>query len=385
MKITKIEVFQLQKEITPSFGWSQGWTNVRGTGLVRIATDNGLVGWGEGSSGAAATIIAQMFAPMLLGQDPLNRLSHWQRMYNALYNSNLAGGFGSPAIAALDIALWDIAGKAAGQSVAELLGGRLRDKVAVYATGLYYTADEFPDRLLAEARAYVDEGFLGMKTKVGGLAWAEDVRRVAALREAIGPDIYLAVDANQAYNASTAIRVGRALAEYDIAWFEEPVKASDWQAYQQVKAALPMPVAGGECLRTRFEFTDFLAQRALDIAQPDIMPAGGISEMRRIIDMANAFAVLVYPHVWGSPVMIAASLQLAATIPPCPPARQPLPFMQEPVMEFDRTPNPIRETLISQPFRQKDGFLAVPEGPGLGITLDDDALNRLTIHYECFE
>ena len=385
MKITKIEIFQLQKEVAPSFGWSQGWTNTRGTGLVRITTDNGLVGWGEGASGAAATIIDQMFVPVLLGQDPLNRLYHWQQMYDALYNNNLAGGFGGPAIAAIDIALWDIAGKAAGQSVAELLGGRLRDKVAVYATGLYYTAGEFPDRLLDEARAYVDEGFLGMKTKVGGLSWVEDVRRVAALREAIGSDIYLAVDANQAYNASMAIRIGQALAEQEIAWFEEPVNAMDWRAYQQVKAALPMPIAGGECLRTRFDFRDFLAERAIDIAQPDIMPAGGISEMRRIVDMATAFGILVYPHVWGSPVMIAASLQLAATIPPCPPARQPLPFMQEPVMEFDRTPNPIRESLMPQPFKQRDGFLAVPEGPGLGITLDEDAVNLMTIHYECFE
>ncbi|MCB8959680.1 MAG: mandelate racemase/muconate lactonizing enzyme family protein [Ardenticatenales bacterium] len=385
MKISKIEIFQLQHEISPSFGWSQGWTDTRITGLVRITTDSGLVGWGEGASGPAAAVIEQLFAPLLLGQDPLNRLGLWQQLFNALYNSNLAAGFGSLAISAIDIALWDIAGKAVDLSVADLLGGRIRDRVAVYATGLYYTEGEFPTRLLDEARSYVDEGFLGMKTKVGGLPWREDVRRVTALREAIGSDVYLAVDANQAYNASTAIRVGRALADLDIAWFEEPVNATDLPAYQQVKAALPLPIAGGECLHTRFAFKDFLAAGALDIAQPDIMVTGGLTEMRRIADMASAFGVLVYPHVWASPIMIAATLQLAATIPPCPPARQPQPFMQEPVMEFDRTPSPIREALSPQPFTQKDGFVAVPDGPGLGVVIDEEVLARLTVNYSSCE
>ena len=385
MKITKIEIYHLKTDINPSFGWSQGWTDTRGTGLVKITTNNGLVGWGEGSSGAASTIIQGMFAPLLLGQNPLNRIGLWQKMYNSLYNSNLAGGFGAPAISAIDVALWDIAGKATDLSVSDLLGGRIRDKVAVYATGLYYTEAEFPTRLLDEAKGYVDLGFMGMKTKVGGLTWAEDVKRVTALREAIGPDIYLAIDANQAYNATTAIKVGLGVADLNIAWFEEPVNATDLTAYRQVQAALPMAIAGGECLRTRFDFKDFFAEGVIDIAQPDIMPAGGLTEMRRIADMANAFGVLVYPHVWASPVMIAATLHLTATIPPCPPARQPEPFMQEPVMEFDRTPNAIRQTLCAQPFDQKDGFVAVPDGPGLGITVDEAALEKLTVKYICCE
>ena len=385
MKITKIELYQLENEIEPSFGWSQGWTNTRSTGLVKITTDNGLVGWGEGAGGAAGTIIQMMFAPLLLGQNPLNRIGLWQQMFHTLYNSNLAGGFGAPALSAIDIALWDLSGKATNLTVAQLLGGQVRDKVAVYATGLYYTEGEFPTRLLDEARAYVDEGFKGMKTKVGGLTWVEDVKRVTALREAIGPEIYLAVDANQAYNAPTAIKVGLALADLDICWFEEPVNANDLTAYRQVQAALPMAIAGGECLRTRFEFRDFFAERVIDIAQPDIMPAGGLTEMRRIVDMANAFGILVYPHVWASPVMIAATLHLASTIPPCPPAWQPEPFMQEPVMEFDRTPNAIRETLCIQPFTQRDGFIPVPDGPGLGIAIDEAALEKLTTSYAVCE
>ena len=298
-------------------------------------------------------------------------------MFDRVYNGNNAGGFGGSAISAVDIALWDIAGKAAGQSVSDLLGGRIRDKVAVYATGLYYTEGEFPTRLLDEAKMYVELGFKGMKTKIGGLPIAEDVRRVAAIRRAIGDDIRLMVDANQAYPASTAIRIGNELAAYDITWFEEPVNAKDVDAYLQVQAGVPMPVAGGENLRTRYEFKDFFARRAYDIAQPDVVNAGGITEMRNIAMTANSYGILVNPHVWGSPVMIAASLHLASTIPPCPPAYEPRPYEQEPVMEFDRTPSGIREGITAEPFDQQDGFITVPTAPGLGVEIDEDAVRRL--------
>jgi D-galactarolactone cycloisomerase len=302
-------------------------------------------------------------------------------MFAALYNDNNATGYGANAISAVDIALWDIAGKATGLTVYALLGGRVRDRVAVYATGLYYTDDEMGGSLLAEALGYVQAGFKGMKTKVGGLPFEEDVRRVAAIRKAIGPEIHLMIDANQAFNAATAIRLGRRLAEQDLLWFEEPVNARDIEGYLQVKAAVPMAMAGGETWRTRFDFKDFLARHAVDVAQPDVGMTGGISELRNIAMMANAFGIQVSPHVWGSPIMIAATLHVAATLPPCPPARTPQPFEQEPVMEFDQTPNAIRETLCGAPFTQHDGFVAVPAGPGLGVEVDDAALNRLCVRY----
>jgi D-galactarolactone cycloisomerase len=185
------------------------------------------------------------------------------------------------------------------------------------------------------------------------------------------------VDANQAYNAPSAIRIGNRLEEYDILWFEEPVNAQDVEAYLQVKSALPMAIAGGENLRTRYEFQDFLARRAYDIVQPDVVNVGGITEMSRVCAMANALGIQVNPHVWGSPIMIAASLHVAATVPPCPPARNPEPYVQEPVMEFDRTPSAIREELCQEPFDQVDGFIDVPRGPGLGIEINETALKRL--------
>ena len=377
MRITNIEGFNLSSPLERSFGWSNGWISARVVGLLKIETDEGITGWGEGYVGARGDFVKQLFGDLLIGADPLNRNALWQGMFARVYNGNNAGGFGGSAISAVDIALWDIAGKAAGQSVSDLLGGRIRDKVAVYATGLYYTEGEFPTRLLDEATMYVELGFKGMKTKIGGLPIAEDVRRVAAIRGAIGDDIRLMVDANQAYPASTAIRIGNQLADLDITWFEEPVNAKDVDAYLQVQAAVPMPVAGGENLRTRYEFKDFFARRAYDIVQPDVVNAGGITEMRNIAMTANSYGILVNPHVWGSPVMIAASLHLASTIPPCPPAYEPRPYEQEPVMEFDRTPSGIREGITAEPFDQQDGFITVPTAPGLGVEIDEDAVRRL--------
>ena len=385
MRISSIETFLLEAPIQPGFGWSQGWTDKRQVGLVKLVTDDGIVGWGEGLSGSSAQIVHQEFAPLLLGADPMQRNGLWQKMLHLFYNGNVAGGIGGSAISAVDTALWDIAGKASGLPVSTLLGGKVRDRISVYATGLYYTEEalasdgaDIPQRLLDEARMYVELGFAGMKTKVGGLPLAQDVRRVAAIRETIGPDIFLMVDANQAYNATTAIRIGLELAALDIFWFEEPVNAKDVEGYLQVKGALPMAIAGGENLRTRYEFKDYIGRRAVDIVQPDVVNVGGITEMHRVASMANAFGILCNPHVWGSPVMIAASLHVAAAVPECPPARVPRPYQQEPVMEFDRTPSPIREG-IAEPFDQTGGFLEVPTGPGLGVEIDEAAVRQLSV------
>lgn len=378
MRITAIDAYLLESKLDIPFSWSQGWIDRRTIGLVKVTSDAGVIGWGEGCGGAAFDAVTGL-GPLLLGQDPMQRNRLWQVMYGALHNANLGVGFGGSAISALDIALWDIAGKVTGLPVHELLGGRVRDKLAVYATGLYYTEGEFPDRLLDEARGYVDAGYTGMKTKVGGLTIEEDVRRVAAIREAIGPDIKLMVDANQSYNAATAIRIGQSLADLDVFWFEEPVPTLDVDSCLQVKGALPMAIAGGEVLRTRYEYRNAFLSGCFDIVQPDVGNVGGISEMRSVAMTANTFGVQVNPHVWGSAVMIAATLHVASTIPPCPPARAPQPYMQEPVMEFDRTPSVIRDELCNVVFDQRDSYVAVPMGPGLGAEVNEGVLKRLMV------
>ncbi|MEE2657611.1 MAG: mandelate racemase/muconate lactonizing enzyme family protein [Candidatus Latescibacterota bacterium] len=379
MKIERVETFQISCPIEPNFGWSQGWVDHRVAGLVKITTDDGSVGWGEGCVGSAAAVVEQDLAPLLRGGDPMDRLGLWEAMFAANYNGNTIVGLVGNAISAVDIALWDLAGKIAGRPVFDLLGGRLRDRVAVYATGLYYTEGELPDRLPAEARGYAEAGFLGMKTKVGGLSIEADVARVGAIRDAIGPDVHLAVDANQGYDAASAQRIAARLGEHNVIWFEEPVNALDVEGYMQVKATAPMAIAGGECLRTRFEWRPFFKSRALDIAQPDVSMCGGITEMARIIAAANSTGVQVYPHVWGTPVMISASLHVASTIPNTPTVHNPLPFCQEPVMEFDRTPSAMREEICTTAFDQEDGFLSVPTGPGLGVEVDERALQHFAV------
>lgn len=348
-------------------------------GIVKISTDEGIVGWGEGCEGPSATVVKDIISPIIIGEDPINRLGIWQKMFSSMYNGNAAVGYGGSAISAVDMALWDISGKALGVPVNVLIGGRVRDQVPVYATGLYYTKNEMDGALALEAQSYVEQGFLGMKTKVGGLPIDKDIQRVKFIREVIGRDIKLMVDANQAYNAVTAIKVGNLLNDSDILWFEEPVNAHDIESYLQVKSNIPMAVAGGENLRTRFEFMEALNKRAYDIVQPDVINVGGISEMRNVSMHANTMGIQVNPHVWGSPIMIAASLHVISTVPPCPESYVSEPFEQEPVMEYDRTPSEIRDHLCHESFIMEDGRLKVPDTPGLGITVDEKVLERLAV------
>jgi D-galactarolactone cycloisomerase len=184
------------------------------------------------------------------------------------------------------------------------------------------------------------------------------------------------VDANHAYDSVAAIRLGRMIERYDIGWFEEPVPPEDVAGYCAVRAALSIPVAGGECEFTRFGFRDLLVSHALDIAQPDTCGAGGLSECKRIADMAEAFGVRYNPHVWGTGIAIAASLQLLAVLPPhTPPSLKPI----EPMLEFDRTEHPIRQAILTKPIEHTSGVVRVPDGPGLGIDVDRKALARFAL------
>ena len=377
MKIKNIETFQLKSPLDIPFGWSQDTITSRSIGLVKITTDDGIIGWGEGCQGPSAKIIDDVLFPLLKDEDPTNISAAWAKMFHAMYNSNSVVGFGGSAISAVDIALWDIYGKSTNHPIHKLLGGKVRESVPVYATGLYYTKDELPVNLLKEARDYVDQGFMGMKTKVGGLTIKKDVERVKAIRDEIGFDMKLMIDGNQAYNAHSAIRIAHKLEDQDLMWFEEPVNAQDIEAYLQVKSKSPMAISGGENLRTRYEFQDFISRRAYDIVQPDVINVGGITELRNIAMTANTFGIQVNPHVWGSPIMISASLNVAVTIPLCPPSFQPEPFVQESVMEYDRTPSAIRDELTKDEFKFEKGRLYVPEKPGLGIEIDENNLRKL--------
>ena len=373
MRIKHVRTHILQATLSQPFAYSRAWYDTRMAMVVEIETDNGLVGWGEcyGPGRITAAVVGSV-ATLLIGEDPL-RIDHlWRKIYSTLRDHGQKGVV-IEGLSGIDIALWDIKGKHFGVPVHRLLGGGIRDTVQAYATGLYRRRSGDPLRYLPEeAAGYVAEGFNAVKLKVG-FGVEEDAAVTRAVREAIGPDVALMVDANHAYDATAAIRLGRIIERYDIGWFEEPVPPEDLAGYREVKSACSIPVAGGECEFTRFGFRDVLTSRAMDIIQPDTCAAGGLSECRKIADMAEAFGVRYNPHVWGTGIAIAASLQLLAVLPSHTPlSLAPL----EPMLEFDRTEHPMRQAILTRPIEHVGGTVAVPDGPGLGIQIDREALAR---------
>lgn len=339
--------------------------------LVEIETDVGLTGWGECYGPARMTAaVVQSMASWLIGENPLRTDFLWQSIYARLRDHGQKGVV-VEGLSGVDIALWDIKGKRFGVPVYQLLGGAFRTEVQAYATGLYRQKSGDPLRYLAEeAAGYVAEGFKAVKLKVG-FGVEEDAAVTRAVRLAIGADVALMVDANHAYDAVSAIRLGRKIEEYDIGWFEEPVPPEDLAGYRAVKAALTIPIAGGECEFTRFGFRELLVSHAVDIIQPDTCAAGGLSECKKIADMAEAFGVRYNPHVWGTGIAIAASLHLLAGVPThTPTSLAPL----QPMLEFDRTEHPIRQAILTRPIEHVGGMVRVPDGPGLGIEVNREAL-----------
>ena len=314
MKIKDVRAHVLEAELDEPFSWSLGWTRTRTALLVEIEADGGTVGWGEsyGPARPNAAVVEAM-KPMLIGADALASEALWERLY-AAFRDHGQKGLPVQALSGIDIALWDLKGKHFGVPVHRLMGGPMRTEVQAYATGLYRREAGDPrDYLAEEAAGYVAEGFAAMKLKVG-FGVAEDAAVAEAVRAAIGRDVALMIDANHAYDATRAIRLGRQLADLDIGWFEEPVPPEDLAGYVEVRARQPIPVAGGECEFTRFGFRELLVRRAVDVVQPDTCAAGGLSECLKIAAIANAHGVRYAPHVWGTGVALAAALQLLAVL-----------------------------------------------------------------------
>ncbi len=378
MKITGIKTYVLQSILEDkAFGWSQRTTNRRQTAICQISTDEGIQGLGEafyfgGPASIVAQIMSDAFGPLLTGRDPFDNCVIWDSLYNWTRDQGMKGVTIS-ALSAIDIALWDIKGKALGLPVYKLLGGGYRNRAKVYATGLYepQNVTSVEDALVEEALGYRDKGFSGMKLKVG-YGIDKDVRLVKAIRKAIGDDISLMVDANHAYNASEAIQLARKIEPFDIYWFEEPVPPEDIEGYLEIKKNTSIPIAGGECEYTRYGFRELINRRAMDILQPDLCATGGFTEMTKIVAMASAANIPVVPHVWGTNVGLAASLQFFATLPHFPERR----FPADPFFEYDRSPNPLRDGVTVEKFQMKDGYLPIPDRPGLGVTPEMDFIKK---------
>ncbi|AYG62958.1 mandelate racemase/muconate lactonizing enzyme family protein [Rhizobium jaguaris] len=372
MKISAVHTHLLDHKLDHAFESASMRFDRRQHCLVEIVCDDGTIGWGEclGPAGPNAAVV-KAYAPRLLGRDPRDTEVIWLELYNLLRDQGQRG-LTVTALSGIDIALWDIKGKHHGISVSRLLGGRFREDVKAYATGSFRKDGVDPvSDIAAETAAYVAQGFHAVKIKIG-FDVDQDIAVIRAVREAIGPSIRLMIDANHGYDALEACTVGEAVAEYGVDWFEEPVIPEQLSAYRAVRAGQPIPVAGGETWHGRFGMREPLETRAVDIIQPDICGTGGFSEMRRIADMAAIHGVRLVPHVWGTGVAIAASLQFIAALPPDPPRRNGRP----PILEFDRTHNPFRQAVLTKPLEHVNGVVAIPDGPGLGIEINRDALEQ---------
>ncbi|MGI9598036.1 MAG: mandelate racemase/muconate lactonizing enzyme family protein [Acidimicrobiales bacterium] len=376
MKIESVKSHVLQYDLDVELGYSQQYYTRRSAHLVRIDTDEGVVGWGEcfgpGPVAVAnATIVEQVIQPMIVGMSALDREVIWHRVYNLLRDHG-QGGMPVQAQSGVDIALWDIAGKVTGLPLHQLLGGQFRETVPVYGYGMMLQqVDDLAHRFATEAASIVDGGFRALKMKIGR-GPNEDVELVRAVRGAIGPDIELMVDANHCYTATEALRVGRALEELDVAWFEEPVAPEDLDGYRHLRNRLDVPIAGGEAAFTRWGWRRLIEGGCVDIAQPEVCGLGGISEYQKVLALAHANFVPVINHVWGSAVAVATNLHLLTAMPDLPGGAHPT----SPKLEFDTTPNRFLDELLESPLGIGDqvaagGEAGPPPGPGIGVTPDE--------------
>ncbi|MEH6633071.1 MAG: mandelate racemase/muconate lactonizing enzyme family protein [Halopseudomonas aestusnigri] len=372
MKISKVNTYLLHHDLDQPFQSSFSVFKARRHCLVEIECDNGLIGWGEclGPADINVAVVKSMVS-LLIGRNPLDIEPIWLELYNQFRDQGQRGPIHT-ALSGIDIALWDIAGKHFKAPIYQLMGGAYRTEIPAYATGGFRPeGGEHAAHCAKEMAGYVAEGFKAVKIKIG-YGIESDLETIAAVREAIGYDVALMIDANHGYDAIDAIEVGRRAAQHNIEWFEEPVVPEALASYRKIRNAQSIPIAGGETWHGRWAVDQALENQAVDILQPDVCGIGGLSEARKIITLADTYHVRLVPHVWGTAVALAAGLHFHAIIPPSPPSHE----ARSPRLEFDRTYNPFRQSIISEPIEHENGTVSVPNGPGLGIEIKRDALEK---------
>ncbi len=378
IKIIDVKVHVIKSSLEIPFAFSQGWVKVRSATLVEIKTNSGLVGWGEAFCQGleppeiSAAVIENALKPILLDQSPLNIEVLWHKMYNSTRDYGRKGSVVS-GISAVDIALWDIAGKYYDQPVYQLLGGAFRTKIKPYATGFYRIKGKGEaSRLAEEALSHFENGFDHMKVKLG-FGIEDDLKCMESIGHALkNKNVTLMIDTNHAYGRSEALTLGKNLQSYKLRWYEEPVVPEDIKGYAELRSKLDIPIAGGENEHTLFGFKSLFENNAIDIAQPDIGSCGGITGAKHIINLAHSFGVEVNPHVWGSAIAHAASIQVIASIP----ATHFSIFAREPILEYDQSSHPFRRELLSTPFELENGMINIPDDKGLGIEVNLETIKK---------
>jgi galactonate dehydratase len=375
MKITEVEIYEVEYKNT------HNWHPV----LIRIHTDEGISGVGEvglayGAGGSAgAGMVKNLAEAFLIGADPFRIEQLWDVMYRKSFWGQGGGPVVFGGMSAIDHALWDIKGKALGVPVYELLGGKCHEKLLVYANGWYHDYNRAAEWTEPIQRIMAD-GFKAVKfdpfrkrldgvNEYSGRALDKDredlaVERVAAVREAGGPDLLICVEVHGNLGTTSAIRAGQRLEEYRPFFYEEPVDALNVDVMKKVAENVNIPLAAGERLYTRYGFRQYIESQCLSIIQPDLGLAGGISEVKKIATYAETYNIHVQPHNCASPVMTAASVQVDACIPNFI-IQETFPY--RPAEHYDVVLNPLERQIV-------DGYLPIPTEPGLGVELNDDFL-----------
>ena len=387
MKITKITSHVLGYDLPETLGYSQQYYKKRTSHIVEVETDEGVTGWGEcfGPGNIAFAnkgIVEKVIQPMVLGMQALDRDVIWHKVYN-LMRDHGQKGMPLQALSGVDIALWDIAGKAANLPLYKMIGGAHRDKVEVYGYGMMLRPENIKSlisRFKEESAEIKEMGFKALKMKVG-VGPKDDIKLIEAVRGGIGDNFRFMVDANHGYTTHDALYVGRAMEEFSPYWFEEPVAPEDLDGYRELRAFLKVNISGGEAEFNRWGWRKLLESRGLDIAQPEVCALGGISEYLRVLALCHSHFTPVVNHVWGSAIAVAVNLHLLAAMPPLPGGL----FPWEPMLEFDTTHNHFIDDLltvsldIKNQVKNNNGTVSLPNGPGLGVTPQRVFLDKFRI------
>ena len=385
MKITSIKSHVLRYELDKELGYSQQYYKHRTAHLVEVETDEGITGWGEcfGPGNIALAnkyIVEKVIQPLIKGDDPLKKEYIWHKVYNLLRDS---GQKGMPiqALSGIDIALWDILAKKSNLPLYQLLGGKTNDKIPVYGYGMMLqkkTVDELCELFKNEASQIKEKNFKAMKMKIG-MGPKEDLKLVSAVRDTIGSEFKLMVDANHAYNRNDALYVGKGLDEMNIYWFEEPVAPEDYDSYKELKEKLKTNIAGGEAEFTKYGWNQLIKNNCIDIAQPEVCGLGGITEYLKVSALAQSNFIPIVNHVWGSALSVAVNLHLLTTLPDMPGGL----FPTKSMLEFDTTEKNIFITdLAEEKFsildqvKNKNGFASPLENIGIGINPNKDFIKK---------
>ena len=385
MKITSIKSHVLRYELDKELGYSQQYYKHRTAHLVEVETDEGITGWGEcfGPGNIALAnkyIVEKVIQPLIKGDDPLKKEYIWHKVYNLLRDS---GQKGMPiqALSGIDIALWDILAKKSNLPLYQLLGGKTNDKIPVYGYGMMLqkkTVQELCELFKNEASQIKEKNFKAMKMKIG-MGPKEDLKLVSAVRDTIGSEFKLMVDANHAYNKNDALYVGKGLDEMNIYWFEEPVAPEDYESYKELKEKLKTNIAGGEAEFTKYGWNQLIKNNCIDIAQPEVCGLGGITEYLKVSALAQSNFIPIVNHVWGSALSVAVNLHLLTTLPDMPGGL----FPTKSMLEFDTTEKNIFITdLAEEKFsildqvKNKNGFASPLENIGIGINPNKDFIKK---------